>query len=155
MKLGIPYVEFNVPVGTASGIGQFYKEVMGAPYTLTQDMNGALVRVKVGPSQCLIFRETTQEIPEYDGHHLAVYIANFSGPHAFLKKHGLVTQESSEYQYRFQDIVHPETGRKLFVIEHEVRSFTHPMLGREILNRNPSQNIGGYARGRDTFATVA
>jgi hypothetical protein len=66
-----------------------------------------------------------------------------------------VTQESSEYQYRFQDIVHPETGRKLFVIEHEVRSFTHPMLGREILNRNPSQNIGGYARGRDTFATVA
>jgi hypothetical protein len=29
------------------------------------------------------------------------------------------------------------------------------MLGREILNRNPSQNIRGYARGRDTFATVA
>jgi hypothetical protein len=29
------------------------------------------------------------------------------------------------------------------------------MLGREILNRNPTQNIGGYARGRDTFATVA
>jgi hypothetical protein len=111
--------------------------------------------VKIGPSQCLIFRETNEEIPEYDGHHIAVYVANFSGPHAWLKKHDLVTQESSDYQYRFIDIVHPETGRKLFAIEHEVRSFTHPMLGREIVNRNPSQNMGGYARGGDRFATVA
>jgi hypothetical protein len=118
-------------------------------------MNVAVTKVKVGPSQCLIFRETTEEIPEYDGHHIAIYIANFSGPHAWLKRHGLVTEESSEYQYRFIDIVHPETSRKLFTIEHEVRSFTHPMLGREIVNRNPAQNIGGYARGRDTFATVA
>jgi hypothetical protein len=155
MTLGIPYVEFLVPQGTASGIGQFYKEVMHAPYTLTQDMNVAVTKVKIGPSQCLTFRETTEEIPDYDGHHIAVYIANFSGPHAWLKKHDLVTQESSAYQYRFVDIVHPETGRKLFAIEHEVRSFTHPMLGREILNRNPAQNIGGYSRGRDTFATVA
>jgi hypothetical protein len=155
MTLGIPYVEFLVPPGTASGIGQFYKEVMHAPYTLTQDMNMAVTKVKAGASQYLVFRETEEELPDYDGHHIAVYIANFSGPHAWLKKHDLVTQESSEYQYRFLDIVHPETGRKLFAIEHEVRSFTHPMLGREILNRNPAQNIGGYARGRDTFATVA
>jgi hypothetical protein len=155
MTLGIPYVEFLVPQGTASGIGQFYREVMHAPYTLTQDMNVAITKVKVGPSQCLIFRETTDEIPEYDGHHVAIYIANFSGPHAWLKKHGLVTEESNNYQYRFIDIVHPETGRKLFTIEHEVRSFTHPMLGREIVNRNPAQNIRGYARGRDTFAAMA
>jgi hypothetical protein len=154
MTLGIPYVEFTVPTGTASGIGQFYKEVMHAPYTLTQDMNGAVTRVKIGPSQCLIFRETSGEIPEYDGHHIAIYIANFSGPHAWLKQHGLVTEESNEYQYRFLDIVHPETGRKLFTIEHEVRSFTHPMLGREIVNRNPAQNIQGYARGRDAFVPV-
>jgi hypothetical protein len=154
MTLGIPYVEFTVPSGAASGIGLFYKEVMHAPYTLSQDMNVAVTKVKVGASQCLIFRETTEEIPEYDGHHIAVYIANFSGPHAWLKKHGLVTEESSDYQYRFVDIVHPETGRKLFAIEHEVRSFTHPMLGREIVNRNPAQNIGGYVRGSDRFATV-
>jgi hypothetical protein len=151
MTLGIPYVEFSVPVGTASGIGQFYKEVLHAPYTLSQDMNVAVTKVKIGPSQCLIFRETNEAIPDYDGHHIAVYIGNFSGPHAWLKKHGLITQESSEYQYRFVDIVHPETGRQLFAIEHEVRSFTHPMLGREIVNRNPMQNLGSYARGRDAF----
>jgi len=154
MTLGIPYVEFPVKPGTAAGIGQFYKEVFGAPYTLSQDMNAATVRVKVGPKQCLIFRESTAEIPEYDGHHLAVYVANFSGPHAMLKQHGLITQESNDYQYRFQDIVHPETGRKLFTIEHEVRSMTHPMFGREFVNRNASQNMGSYVRGRDAFVTA-
>jgi hypothetical protein len=154
MMLGIPYIEFTVPLGTASGIGQFYKEVFHAPYTLTQDMNGALTKVRIGASQCLIFRETPGELPEYDGHHIAVYIANFSGPHAWLQRHNLITEESSEHQYRLVDIVHPETGRKLFTIEHEVRSFTHPMLGREIVNRNPSQNIRSYARGRDAFAAV-
>lgn len=154
MTLGIPYVEFLVPPGTASGIGQFYKEVLQAPYTLTQHMNSAIATVKVGASQCLIFRETQDELPDYDGHHIAVYIANFSGPHAWLKRHNLITEESSDHQYRFNDIVHPETGRKLFEIEHEVRSFTHPMLGREMVNRNPAQNIRAYARGRDTFATV-
>jgi predicted enzyme related to lactoylglutathione lyase len=154
MTLGIPYIEFEVPLGTASGIGQFYKEVLHAPYTLSQDMNGAVTRVRVGASQCLIFRETPGDTPEYDGHHIAVYIANFSGPHAMLKRHNLITEESSDHQYRFVDIVHPETGRKLFSIEHEVRSFTHPMLGREIVNRNPGQNIREYARGRDAFATV-
>ena len=154
MTLGIPYVEFPVKPGAAAGIGQFYKEVFGTSYTLSQDMNCAVVRVKVGPKQCLIVRETTAEIPEYDGHHLAVYVANFSGPHAFLKQHGLITQESNDYQYRFQDIVHPETGRKLCTIEHEVRSMTHPMFGREFVNRNPAQSLGGYARGRDAFVAA-
>jgi hypothetical protein len=154
MTLGIPYVEFHVPVGTAAGIGQFYKEVLHAPYTLTQDMNGACTTVRVGASQCLRFRETAAALPAYDGHHLAVYVANFSGPHAWLQRHHLITEESSAHQYRFLDIVHPDTGRPLFTIEHEVRSFTHPMLGREIVNRNPAQNIRSYARGRDTFAPV-
>ena len=154
MTLGIPYIEFQVPLGIASGIGQFYKEVFHAPYTLTQDMNGAVTTVRVGASQCLIFRETPGELPEYDGHHIAIYVANFSGPHAWLKRHNLITEESNDHQYRFLDIVHPETGRKLFTIEHEVRSYTHPMLGREIVNRNPAQDIRAYARGRDAFAPV-
>ena len=154
MTLGIPYIEFQVPMGTASGIGQFYKEVLHAPYTLTQDMNGALTKVRVGSSQCIIFRETEGALPDYDGHHIAVYIANFSGPHAWMKSHNLITDESSDHQYRFVDIAHPETGRKLFSIEHEVRSFTHPMFGREMVNRNPTQNLRSYARGRDARAPV-
>jgi catechol 2,3-dioxygenase-like lactoylglutathione lyase family enzyme len=154
MVLGIPYVEFDVPAGTAAGIGQFYKEVFGSPYSLSADMSGSLVCVQAGLQQKLLFRETPSALPQYDGHHIAVYVANFSGPHRFLKERGLVTQESSEEQYRFQDIVHPETGRVLFTIEHEVRSLRHPMYGRAFVNRNPSQNLRAYARGRDAFAVA-
>ena len=126
MTLGIPYVEFQVPLGTASGIGQFYKEVMHAPYTLSQDMNGAVTTVRVVGVTAPIFRETPGDIPEYDGHHIAVYVGNFSGPHAWLKRHKLITEESNDHQYRFLDIVHPETNRKLFAIEHEVRTLRSP-----------------------------
>ena len=29
MTLGMPYVEFTVPPGSAKGIGRFYEEIMG------------------------------------------------------------------------------------------------------------------------------
>jgi hypothetical protein len=154
MTLGIPYLEFNVPPGSAAGIGQFYKEVFCTPYSLSVDMSGAVACVQAGMQQKLLFRETAGMIPQYDGHHIAIYVANFSGPHRFLNDRSLITQESSEEQYRFQDIVHPETGRVLFTIEHEVRSLMHPMYGREFVNRNPSQNIRTYARGRDAFVAA-
>jgi hypothetical protein len=82
-----------------------------------------------------------------------VYVANFSGPHKFLKKHDLLTEESNDYQYRFEDLVDPKTGKKLFKIEHEVRSLYHPMFGRErgFVNRNPVQNLQAYSRGRDAY----
>ena len=156
MTLGIPYVEFAVEPGTAVGIGRFYKKVIKAPATLSNDPQGDVTRVRIGNTQELIFRETTKKLPAYDGHHIAVYVANFSGPHKFLNKHGLITEETNDHQYRFEDIVDPDTGRPLFNIEHEVRSLFHPMYGRErrFVNRNPEQNIRAYARGRDAYVAV-
>ena len=156
MTLGIPYVEFTVEPGTASGIAQFYKKVIKAPATVSKDPEGDVARVRVGNVQELRFRETHEPIPEYDGHHIAVYISNFSGPHKFLEKHHLITEETNEYQYRFVDIVDPDTERPLFKIEHEVRSLFHPMFGRErrFVNRNASQNLREYARGRDAYVSV-
>lgn len=154
MLLGIPYVEFLVKPGSAEGIGRFYREVLRALATVVQEREGAVARVQVGRGQWLIFRETTQEVQPYDGHHIAVYIANFSGPHTFLQRRGLITEESDAHQYRFQDIVHPETGEKLFTVEHEVRSLSHPMWGRELVNRNASQTQRAYLRGRDTFLSA-
>ena len=76
---------------------------------------------------------------------------NFSGPHALLKEHGLVSEESSEIQYRFKDIIDPDTKQVLFTIEHEVRSFPHPMFLRPLMNRNPAQRQATWQRGRDAF----
>src|SRR5206468_3043685 len=83
----------------------------------------------------------------YDGYHIAIYITNFSGPHEWLDKHGLVSEESQDYQYRFEKIVDPDTREILCVIEHEVRSQTHPMFLRPLVNRNPAQRQATYQRG--------
>lgn len=151
MSVGLPYVEVSVKPGAAAGIAQFYREILKAPATTSRSKKGTVTQVRVGRNQCLFFRETTETLPAYDGHHIAVYIADFSGPHAFLKERGLITQESDAHQYRFQAIVHPETGQPLCEIEHEVRSLFHPMWGRDLVNRNPAQNIFAYARGRDAM----
>ena len=151
MTLGTAYVEFPVERGRAAGIARFYETVLGAPATVTPDGGDSVARVRMGPRQELVFRETSEGIPPYDGHHIAIYIANFSGPHRWLKEHGLVTEESDRYQYRFQDIVDVETSRVLFTVEHEVRSATHPMYLRSLVNRNAAQRQRTYVRGRDAF----
>ncbi len=151
MTLGIAYVEFSVKPGHANGIGKFYETVLGAPAVVVSDGGSPLARVRVGARQELIFRETPTDLPPYDGHHIAIYIADFSGPHRRLTQYGLITEESNEYQYRFQDIVEVGTGKPLFAVEHEVRSATHPMYMRPLVNRNPSQIQRTYLRGRDMF----
>jgi hypothetical protein len=152
VDLGIPYVEFLVPVGHAEGIARFYAEGIGA-HTRCETTRGAKVGiVSVGKAQQLMFRETEEKLPEYDGHHLQLYLRDFSGPHRFLLERGLITEESNQHQYRFKDIVDPADGRKLFTLEHEIRSITHPLYGRPLVNRNPAQTNQKYFKNRDVFA---
>jgi hypothetical protein len=151
ISLGIPHVEFDVPVGTAKGICAFYPEIMGIKAEL---LNGdaTVARVQVGKDQYLQFRETDAPQPDYDGHHVQIYITNFSGPYRLLKERGLISQEDNQYQYRFCDIVDPANGRRLFTVEHEVRSATHPMYLRPLVNRDPAQTNRNYAQGHDQLA---
>lgn len=152
MQLGLPYVEILVGPGTAEGICRFYRDVMRSPAAVKKERGVAVTHVRIGLCQTLHFRETPQSIPAYDGHHIAVYVADFSGPHDFLERRNLITQESDEHQYRFQAIADPDTGTLLCEIEHEVRSLFHPMYERELVNRNAAQSIFAYTRGRDAFA---
>ncbi|HUY26900.1 MAG TPA: hypothetical protein VMV27_05725 [Candidatus Binataceae bacterium] len=149
MAVGIPYVEFDVPIGTAAGIARFYSEIICAQAALLEDAHGRFACIRAGAGQNLFFRETEKPIPAYDQHHIAVYINDFSGPHRKLTDRGLITQESDQHQYRFQDLVDPDSGKLLFTIEHEVRSMRHPMYLRPLVNRNSSQSIMHYAPGED------
>lgn len=146
MQIGMPYIEFDVPAGTAKGIAGFYEKVFD---TQTRVENNA-AHVSVGKGQELVFRESANPPADYDGHHIQVYVANFSRPHQALVERGVLSEESNRYQYRFVDIV-DEAGKKLFKIEHEVRSITHPMYLRPLVNRNPRQNNRSYVPGRDGF----
>ena len=150
--LGIPYVQFDVAPGTAAGIVRFYRELLDVPGKVETREGAPAAVVVVGKGQRLVYRETDAAIPPYDGHHVQVYFADFSGPHAKLSERGLVFEESDQYQYRFKDLVDPETGKVLYTIEHEVRSFTHPLYGRELVNRNPAQTNLAYIRNADRYA---
>jgi hypothetical protein len=123
--------------------------VFGVRGTLSAD--GGTARIPVGPDQELLFRETDAPLPPYDRHHVAIYVSDFSGPHAFLLERGLITEESDAHQYRFQMLIDPENGAPLFDIEHEVRSLRHPLWGRAFVNRNPDQTQREYVPGRDAY----
>jgi hypothetical protein len=150
VALGMPYVMLDVPPGAADGIARFYAEVFETPAAV-EDADGApAARVAVGAGQDLLFRETADPVPPYDGHHIQIYIADFSGPYDRLNARGLISEESSQYQYRFRDIVDPETGTVLYTIEHEVRAMTHPLFARPLVNRNPDQTNNAFAAGHET-----
>jgi hypothetical protein len=151
ITLGIPYVEFDVPVGTAKGISAFYPEITGIPAEVVNG-DGMMARAKVGKDQYLQFRETDAPQPEFDGHHVQIYVTDFSGPYRKLGERGLISQEDNQYQYRFRDIVDLADGRHLFTVEHEVRSATHPMYLRPLINRDPAQTNRNYAHGHDQWA---
>ena len=150
-SLGIPFASLDVPSGTAKGIAGFYNELLATPAVALDDNDGKRAEVTMGSNQRLIFHETDDEIPDYDGHHLAIYVSDFSGPHAALAERDLITEESDQHQYRFQSIVDPASGEVLTEIEHEVRSLRHPMFKRHLVNRNPAQSFMNYAHGRDAF----
>lgn len=153
LMLGMPYVELEVPKGTAEGIARFYHDVLNTSARVEFN-GGATAHVAVGAGQELIYREcdAAAMAPAFDGHHVAIYLADFSRPWRKLLELGLVTEESDQHQYRFQDIVDLGTGKLLFTLEHEVRSMRHPMYARTHLNRNPAQTNRSYSPGYEELS---
>lgn len=149
-ELGLVYVDFDVPRGSADGIARFYTEVMRAP---ARAANGR-AQVSIGRGQYLFFTETDAKLPQYDGHHIEVYVADFSGPYRWLSERGLITMETDAHEWRFQHIVDPRTAQPLFEIEHEVRSLRHPLFGRPLVNRNPAITNTAYVPGKEAFPGV-
>jgi hypothetical protein len=146
-ELGLVYVDFDVPAGTTEGIARFYAEIMKAP---ASEKKGRAT-VSVGKNQKLHFTETKSPLPEYDGHHVQVYIQDFSTPYEWLKSRDLINMETDAHEWRFQWITDPKDGRRLFQIEHEVRSMKHPLFNRPLVNRNPAITNTGYLAGHDAF----
>jgi len=147
--LGMPCVCIDVAPGTAAGIAAFYRTVLAAPASLGERDGMPHVRVPIGVGEALEFAETRSALAGYDGHHVQIAVADFSGVHRRLAARGLVTEESNQSQYRFQDIVDPATGRVLATLEHEVRSMRHPMYARRLVNRNPEVTNQVYAPGHE------
>lgn len=151
ITLGMPYVELDAPRGTAARIADFYEDVLDAFAELDQDDEGACARIMVGPDQFLLYRETDRRPEPYDGAHVQITLVDFSGPHERLLAKRLVSEESDQHQYRFEDVVDRESGEALVKMEHEVRSMRHPLYARALVNRNPAQSNTRYAPGHEVW----
>jgi hypothetical protein len=148
MRLGMPYVEIDIVSGTdPQAIARFYKEILGGIAGVAQDERGPYAWASCSGECKVIYRETKAELPEYDGHHLQITLADFSGPHKKLLERGLITEESDQHQYRFLDVVDVDTNKPLVRIEHETRSMRHPMFNRVFVNRNPDMNNRNFVPG--------
>jgi catechol 2,3-dioxygenase-like lactoylglutathione lyase family enzyme len=148
MRVGMPYVEFDIPVGTdLAAIAKFYVEILGAIAGVDSDERGPFAWARTSAESKVIYRETTAPIPDYDGHHIQITLVDFSGPHKKLVERGLISEESDQHQYRFLDIVDVDTNKPLFRIEHETRSMRHPMFGRTFINRNPDMTNRNFVPG--------
>lgn len=145
--IGMPYVRIAVAPGTARGIARFYTQVMAAHAEWVEE-GPAGCRVMVGQAQWLHFQETDAALPDYDGHHIQLYIDDFAGPRGALESRGLLAATNGDEEWRFTDIVDLDSGRVLHRLEHEVRSLRHPLFGRAHVNRDPDLNVANYRHGR-------
>jgi hypothetical protein len=147
MSLGIRYIEMDTEPDTADGLARFYRDVFASP----GHADAGVAEVRIGVNQTLRFVEKDAPPEPYDGHHIAVYVVNFSTAHDWLATRSLISEESDQHQYRFQALVDPEDGRPLAELEHEVRSLHHPQYNRHLVNRNASHNFFTFNRYREAF----
>jgi predicted enzyme related to lactoylglutathione lyase len=148
MRVGMPYVEFDIPVGTdLSAIARFYTDILGGIAGVASDEHGSYAWANTSAESKVIYRESNAPVPEYDGHHIQITLADFSGPHKKLVERGLISEESDQHQYRFVDIVDVDTNKPIYRIEHETRSMRHPMFNRVFVNRNPDMNNRNFVPG--------
>ncbi|CAM9301452.1 unnamed protein product [Ectocarpus fasciculatus] len=126
--------------------------------TEAERTDGATAVVRVGPVQHLVFVEEEDEalLPqEYDGHHICVYLPEegfrrsyeeaerrglvFVNPRRNFGKADTLEKALEEKQYRIKDLVDPATGELLHVLEHEIRSISHPSypVGRDLSAHTP------------------
>lgn len=150
VRLGLAYVENEVAAGGVEGIAHFYREMLATNAIAGEDQEGRYAKVGAGTDQLLVYREIEGAPPPLEGYHVQVYLADFSGPYKRLGKRGLISLEVSEHEYRFDTIIDLKSGRELAKLEHEVRSMRHPLYGRHLVNREPSQSAMSMRAGGDT-----
>jgi hypothetical protein len=131
----LAYVEFWVPPGSAAGIGAFYQTVLGCPAEAVPIEGDPAVAVTVGPGQTFRFRERPDGAIVPNTNHVAVYLTRYRSIYAAITARDLVMEADADEQFRFQDIVDPATGARLYRFEHEMRSLHHRGYRRPLVNR--------------------
>ncbi len=134
-------------------LAEFYDCVFDAPTNVVTDPRDECKIAIIGfgtidletgkASQSLLFREKNNyELPKYDGHHIAFYVgenqADFEKAFENALEAGVVwvnprfsdkvtnlNTAKKWKQFRLRDLISLEHGKKIYQLEHEVRSLEH------------------------------
>lgn len=148
--LGFAYVEWNVPIGTAAKIAQFYDSVFDATTTVMNDGTTMVALIGIGPveesgkaAQYLIFREESEDsnavtataaapLLSFVTLHVGQNAADFNQCYKNCNIAGLLSGDNNktssakpEDEFTFDKIIDIETGELLVTLEHKIRSVKH------------------------------
>jgi len=135
--LGIAYVEVPVPLGKAVRIGNFYKQIIGAPVKFSEEGGTKSAIVTVGPHQEIKFIE--RELENYDTYtmHISYHVTHYNELRQKLKEYDSLMGIGEGEAFFFNKIFDPDTGEILIMVQNEVRSVYHPDYMRPLVNRWP------------------
>ncbi len=146
ISLGMAYVEFTVRPGTAEGICRFYRQIMGATRLRDGRPRGqGRARARGGPPGADLPRDHVAHPGLRRPPHRRLRHRLLRPAQEAEGARPLSARRATTVQYRFEVIIDPDSGEQIFEIEHEVRSFTHPMYMRPMVNRNATQRQATYA----------
>ena len=137
MPQAISYVNFWVPVGSATVIADFYKKMVFAPTKLGKRGKNAMATVTVGANQHFHFIEKADYAPADHPNHVAIYVTRYQEMYQQFKAKKLLMRPDVEEQFRFDRMANPRSGKVVFTFEHEVRSLYHPDYLKPLANRVP------------------
>ena len=110
MRLGMPYVSLQRPGGDGGGHCGVLPVIPGhAGCARRGRRQGCGTRIGGHRTVARLSRDGSSRNRISTAITFAIYLADFSGPYSRLRDAGLVSEESNQHQYRFLDIVDPET----------------------------------------------
>ena len=133
--LGMRYVDLLIPAGAAGAVAGFYVDLFGAAVDRPTPTS---VRVGIGEKQSLRFTEVGpgEALPDYDGHHVAVYTNNFAQLYRRARAAGAIFENP-----RFPKLTYPTRADALKHNEFRVRDM------RKLRSSSSSSSSGGGGGG--------
>ena len=139
LPLGLAYVDYDTPEGSAEGIAAFYSEILGSPAHVVSYLGARTAEITMGPHQTVRFIERGPGPFDHTRVHIAVYVSHYHKTRKALAAMGIEVGEERNGTFFWNRILDPGTGKIILAVGHETRSVYHPDFMRPLINRWPME----------------
>ena len=114
---------------------------------MAKDERGPYAWASTSAESKVTYRETDEPLPEYDGHHIQITLADFSGPHKKLLERGLIARRATSISIASStSSMWTPTSRCSASSTRRAACVTRCSTGR-IVNRNPDMTNRNFVPG--------